>query len=98
MSDIDPRKLYSFAEAAEMIPSQWGRHLSVTTLHRWRDAGIFKAVERIGPRGHKRFFIWGSELQKLIPVPPAEVDFRSPAQSRAKERALEKEARRLGYV
>lgn len=93
MSEIDPLKLYAFPDAARLIPSHGGRPVCVETLRKWHKAGRFRAEARPGPNGGVRYFVWGSELLKLLPpVPPDASAIRSPAEKR---RSHEKAAKSL---
>lgn len=75
--DINPDRLYPFAEARNLIPSCYaGRRLSLDTLHRWRERGLFKAEDRrVG--GRRYWFVRGSELLRLLGTPPRRVRQRS---------------------
>lgn len=68
---VESDRLYSFSEACQFIPSSRGGNVNWMTLYRWRRQGLIKAVCRqVGKR--KSWFIWGSELQRvLIPSPVA---------------------------
>lgn len=60
--EIDPARLYPFAEAARLLPSnQAGKHCHLQSLHRWRRQGRLAAVRR-GPW----WFVWGSELLRFM--------------------------------
>jgi hypothetical protein len=64
--EIDPYRLYPFAEAARLIPScQAGKRLNLKTLHRWRLAGKVKAVARES-RDRRYWFLPGHEVARLI--------------------------------
>lgn len=63
MERIEPDRLYSFGDAAALVPSsRRGKNVSPRTLHQWRKAGKFQAHERNGC-----WFVWGRELLKLLP-------------------------------
>lgn len=64
--DIEPMRLYTFAEAARLVPSVYrGKHVTVATLHRWRRDGKVQAQERTS-RGKRCYLILGSELLRAI--------------------------------
>jgi hypothetical protein len=65
-SGIEPARLYTFAEAARLVPSLYrGKHVTVKTLHRWRQSGKVQALER-SLKGKRCYLIHGSELLKVI--------------------------------
>jgi hypothetical protein len=67
VDDIDPGRSYPFALARQFIPGGCEEGgISLSTLHRWRRAGLFSAEFRCGPRGGKRWFIRGQDLARLI--------------------------------
>lgn len=64
MNDLDPHRLYAFAEAAGFIPSCQGGTISVDTLYRWRRRGILNVeVRRLG--GREELFLTGAEILRL---------------------------------
>ena len=91
--DIDPRRLYSFAEAATLMPSPHaGRTLSVFTLRRWARSGQLKAQKR---RSGKQcyYFAWGCDLLEAMGAQePPRYAGRSPA---ARQKAAEAAMQRL---
>ncbi len=61
--DINPQGVYSFREAARLLPScHPGKSLHQATLYRWRDAGLIKAHQSVG-RG---WFVFGAEILRLL--------------------------------
>ena len=93
ITEIDPGRLYSFSEAARLIPScRQGKNLSLRTLHRWRTAGRIEAVCR--QSGGRRFwFAYGSALLAFLSADQApEWHGRTPTERR---RAIERATRTL---
>ncbi len=65
-SGIEPDRLYSFAEAARLVPSVYrGKHVTVTTLHRWRREGKLQAQEHTH-KGKPCYLVRGNELLRAI--------------------------------
>ena len=63
---IEPTRLYTFAEAAALLPSVYrGKHVSAKTLHRWRQSGKVQALERT-QKGRRCYLIRGSELLAVL--------------------------------
>jgi len=57
-------QLYSFSEAAKLIPSERGGTVSVDTLHRWRKVGLLQAICRHGQK-RDSWFLTHSEVLRL---------------------------------
>ena len=91
---IDPDKLYSFAEAARLLPScQAGKTLTVRTLHNWRRRGQLAAQAR--PSGRLLYwFVWGAELVRLIGGQPRVV--RTPPELEREHKQNLKALRKMG--
>ncbi len=92
--DINPHGVYSFAEAARLLPSGHpGKHVHVATLHRWRARGKIKAHRSPGAA----WYVFGAELLRLLSADQVpEWTGRTPAQrNRAYEAAME-DLRRMG--
>lgn len=65
MTDIDPARYYSFAEAITFIPSSRKGNICVRTLRNWAKAGRF--VFEVRKSGHHLYsFVRGSELIRLL--------------------------------
>jgi hypothetical protein len=63
---IEATRLYTFAEAASLLPSVYrGKHVSIKTLHSWRQRGKVQALER-SVKGKRCYLILGSELLKVL--------------------------------
>lgn len=81
-------RLYAFAEAAALIPSPRGGHVSAETLRRWRKEGRFAAVRRtVG--GKRWWFVRGDELERLL----ASLERAEPAKAALPPSAAEEDAR-----
>ena len=94
LREISPAGVYSFAEAAKLIPScHGGKTLHLATLHRWRLAGRIKA-HRLPGRGWAMF---GSEILKLLHADEMpEFTGRTPSQRSRDIDAAFAELKRLG--
>jgi len=93
---IDPRRLYSFSEAARLIPSpRCGTHTAAKTLHHWRQEGLLQAECRQS-RGKRYWFIRGAEILRLLGGPREFVGATPAQRRRSKERAL-KDLRAKGF-
>ncbi len=94
LSEINPQGVYSFAEAARLLPScQPGKSVHLATLHRWRDQGKIKAHRSPG-RG---WYILGTELLRLLHADQApEFVGRTPTQRNRDIDAAFEELKRLG--
>jgi hypothetical protein len=96
--EIDLNRLYSFSEAAKLLPSnQAGKHVHLNSLHRWRREGRLNAVSR--PAGKTRWwFVWGSELLRFMAVgEKPKWTGRTPAQRRRDVEAAKERLRARGY-
>jgi hypothetical protein len=98
-TEIDPERLYSFAEAARLLPScAPGKTVHPDTLHGWRKDGLFSAhPRRVGRRRH--WFVMGAELLRLMgfDAPPARaVGGGAEVESRVAAALARIEARRRG--
>jgi hypothetical protein len=95
MDGIEPNRLYSFAEAARLIPSpKAGKRTHLATMHRWRKNNRIAAQCR--PSGGKRYwFILGSELIRLLGG-PREFNGTTPAQRRRAHEAAMQRLRKRG--
>lgn len=62
---IEPGRLYSFSEAARLIPSPRGEHTHRKTLHRFRLQGRIAGVPR-HVNGLTYWFVYGSELLRFL--------------------------------
>ena len=69
---IETDRLYSFSEAAKLIPSCRKGHINLNTLHRWRLDGRFQAICRTSGR-LRYWFLLGSEILKLISDEPIDL-------------------------
>jgi hypothetical protein len=98
INSIDPQRLYSFAEAARLIPSpRGGKRTHIKTLHRWREDGQLKAVSRQAER-LRYWYVYGAEILRLMGVclpPPPQLD--SPTERRRQHEADMKQLRAAGY-
>jgi hypothetical protein len=64
VEQLDLDRLYSFSEAARLIPSVRGGSVSPKTLHRWRHEGRLLAVAR-PVRALVHWFVRGEEIARL---------------------------------
>lgn len=92
---IEPGKLYSVSEAAELVPSARGGHVCTRTLHQWRNAKILPMLAR--RRGKRTFWlVRGSDLIQALGT-DANTPPEGPAPESKAERA-ESELRALGTL
>jgi hypothetical protein len=97
LPEIEPARLYSFAEAAVHVPSAWKRRkgVSVDTLHRYRRIGLLAcSCRQVGQRRY--WFVEGAELRRFLglqamPVPTS----RTPTQRERAYQAAEAQLREL---
>jgi hypothetical protein len=94
LDEIDPNKLYPFAEAARLLPScHPGKHVHLQSLHRWRREGRLAAVHR-----PPWWFVWGSELLRLMGAGERpKFTGRTPAQRKRAHEAAMEYLRQRGY-
>jgi hypothetical protein len=98
-AEIDPNKLYPFAEVARLLPScRAGKRLSLKTLHRWRLAGTLACVERRAGNSQRYYFCWGSELLRLLGPRPEPPPLRSPAEARRAHHEAVRQLEAMGFV
>jgi hypothetical protein len=65
--EIEPGRAYELAIARQLIPGGCEDGcISLSALHRWRRAGLFRGEFRRGPKGGRRWFIRGRDLAQLI--------------------------------
>lgn len=64
MQEIEPERLYSVKEAAALVPSARGGHVSPRTLLRWRKQGLEMVARRSGSKTY--WFVRGSDLLRLL--------------------------------
>jgi hypothetical protein len=96
MNDIEPNRLYSFSEAARMIPSSRGGHVSLSTLHSWHAAGVITGVARKVVK-NRMWFVRGSELLRLL-AGTEPVAIESPAQRRKSDEWADRVLREHGVT
>ncbi len=80
VSQIDPEKMYTFREAARLIPShRRADGVLPSTLYGWHRSGLLRAVVR--PRGSRNlYFLAGRELLRLIHGDCSPVLLRTPSE------------------
>lgn len=88
--DIEPHRLYSFAEAARLIPSSHaGKTVHIVTLRRWRAQGRFAAICR--QAGKRRYwFLPGVVILALSRAQDVEWQGRTPTERRSAVEAARK--------
>lgn len=78
--DIDPDRLYPFAEACKLIPSSQGGTINLRTLYRWKNRKVIKAeCRKVVTR--KFWFLRGSEIIRVLGLYHPEVVDRPRTQS-----------------
>lgn len=93
-AEIDPRKLYSMAEAASLLPSvRPGKRVHLNSLRRWRRDGLLRC-ERIA----HNWFVTGQELLRFMHLDKMEWNGRTPKERQKEIDAAERELRQRGVL